>query len=83
MQGADENGGGPSTATIKRSLWVRAVASAAVVAGTAVAISWWRTPPALPVVESITQLTDDSQPKANLVTDGSRIYFNEGLPSDS
>ncbi len=36
-------------------------------------------PPAVPVVESVTQLTDDGIPKdGQLVSDGSRIYFNEG-----
>src|SRR5208337_3159661 len=34
---------------------------------------------AVPVVESITQLTDDGQPKkGDLLSDGSRVYFNEG-----
>jgi len=42
-------------------------------------IVWWRTPPAVPVVESVTQLTDDEEVKSGrLVTDGSRIYFDEG-----
>jgi Tol biopolymer transport system component len=36
-------------------------------------------PGAVPVVESVTQLTDDGEPKnGNLVSDGSRVYFNEG-----
>jgi DNA-binding winged helix-turn-helix (wHTH) protein len=37
---------------------------------------WWTRPPAAPVVESITQLTDNAQGKTNLQTDGARIYFN-------
>jgi serine/threonine protein kinase/Tol biopolymer transport system component len=41
-------------------------------------LTWWRTPPAVPVVESVAQLTDDGQPKGSFVSDGSRIYFNEG-----
>lgn len=41
-------------------------------------IAWWRMPPAVPVVESVVQLTDDGQPKDSMVSDGSRIYFNEG-----
>jgi eukaryotic-like serine/threonine-protein kinase len=42
-------------------------------------LAWWKVPPAVPVVESITQLTDDGEPKdRKLVTDGTRIYFNEG-----
>ena len=61
----------------RRWTWVLA-------AGTAVAlaagiIAWWRMPPAVPVVESVTQLTDDGEPKQGaLVSDGTRIYFNEG-----
>jgi serine/threonine protein kinase/Tol biopolymer transport system component len=43
------------------------------------AIAWLRTPLAAPVVESVTQLTDDGEPKnGQLVSDGSRVYFNEG-----
>jgi hypothetical protein len=57
--------------------WVAAaVFFAALVAG---AIVWLRMAPAVPVVESVTQLTDDGEPKTGqLVSDGSRIYFNEG-----
>jgi serine/threonine protein kinase len=47
---------------------------------TALIVTWWRMPPAVPVVESVVQLTDDSQPKSWFVTDGSRFYFTEGLP---
>jgi eukaryotic-like serine/threonine-protein kinase len=57
--------------------WVAAaVFFAALVAG---AIVWLRTAPAVPAVESVTQLTDDGEPKTGqLVSDGSRVYFNEG-----
>jgi serine/threonine protein kinase len=57
--------------------WVAAaVFFIALVAGM---IVWLRTPAAVPVVESVTQLTDDGEPKnGNLVSDGSRVYFNEG-----
>jgi Tol biopolymer transport system component/DNA-binding winged helix-turn-helix (wHTH) protein len=48
---------------------------AALIAGI---VFWWTRPPAAPVVESITQLTDDQKAKFNLQTDGARIYFNEG-----
>jgi DNA-binding winged helix-turn-helix (wHTH) protein/Tol biopolymer transport system component len=44
----------------------------------ALLIAWQRIPPAVPVVESVQQLTDDGQPKESLFTDGSRIYLNEG-----
>jgi eukaryotic-like serine/threonine-protein kinase len=61
-----------------RSRWAWAAAGAAgVVALAASLIAWWRIPAPVPVVESVTQLTDDGEPKQNLVSDGSRIYFNE------
>jgi serine/threonine protein kinase len=41
-------------------------------------ITWWRIPPSVPVVESVVQLTDDGLGKGGFVSDGSRIYFNEG-----
>ena len=60
-----------------RARWPWAAAVILVLA--AAFLAWWRIPPAVPVVESITQLTDDGEPKdVKLVTDGSRIYFNEG-----
>jgi WD40 repeat protein len=39
-------------------------------------------PPPKPVVEAVTQLTDDGETKfvSNLLTDGTRVYFNEGTP---
>ncbi len=40
--------------------------------------TWWRGPAAVPVVESIVQLTDDGQPKGAMVSNGSRIYFQTG-----
>jgi serine/threonine protein kinase len=62
-----------------RSRWVWAVTAGIVVALAAALIAWWRIPPAVPVVESVTQLTDDGEPKqSRLVSDGSRVYFNEG-----
>jgi serine/threonine protein kinase/Tol biopolymer transport system component len=43
-------------------------------------IAWWRVPPAVPVLEGVTQLTNDGEPKApgTLATDGARVYFSEG-----
>jgi eukaryotic-like serine/threonine-protein kinase len=69
--------GGRPAESIGTWKWVTAaVFLAALVAG---AIAWLRMPPAVPVVESVTQLTDDGEPKnGNLVSDGSRVYFNEG-----
>jgi len=62
--------------------WVWIAGGVAAIAIAAAIFVWWRVPPAVPVVESVTQLTDDSEPKefSRLVTDGSRIYFNEGTP---
>jgi len=62
-----------------RSRWAR-VAGAGVLAALAVGVvAWWRTPTAVPVVEPVAQLTDDGQPKkGNLLSDGPRVYFNEG-----
>jgi eukaryotic-like serine/threonine-protein kinase len=39
----------------------------------------WALPPHVPQVTAVNQLTDDGQPKhGRLVSDGTRIYFNEG-----
>lgn len=65
----------------KRSRWVRAAIAGFIVAVAALLIAWWRIPPAVPVVESVTQLTDDGKPKlGGMISDSSRIYFNEGPP---
>ena len=59
--------------------WIWVAASAAMLAVAAIVVVWWNRPPAAPVIEAITQLTDDGAPKESLlVTDGARIYFNEG-----
>src|SRR5262249_40312987 len=61
--------------------WVWIAASAAILAIATGIVSWWTRPPAVPVVEAITQLTDDAVPKmatVNLASDGTRIYFTEG-----
>ncbi len=60
-----------------RSRWIWAAVAGLAVALTAALILWWRIPSAVPVVESVTQLTDDGRPKGFMVTDGSRIYFND------
>src|SRR5271170_472570 len=62
----------------KRRIWIAAAAVAIAICGF---IVWWRQPPTIPVVEAVTQLTDDGEIKVNsgrLVTDGSRVYFGEG-----
>ena len=45
-----------------------------------VVVAWWFRPPAVPVLEGVTQLTNDGEPRAagTLVTDGARVYFSEG-----
>jgi serine/threonine protein kinase len=59
--------------------WVSVAATA--VAITAAFLAWHRATPAAPEVRAVIQLTDDGEPKdRRLVTDGSRIYFNEGAP---
>src|SRR5271165_4899206 len=80
---SDSNGstvsGVHEAAPSKRWFWPAAAIVAIAIA--AALIVWWRQPPAVPIVEAVTQLTDDGQPKwiyDNLLTDGSRIYFNEG-----
>ena len=80
LEALSESGSGPLVATAQgsRSHWLWPVVGAAVAfAALMIAIAWWRMPPAVPVVESVTQLTDDGGPKENMVSDGSRIYFNE------
>jgi len=68
----------PSGRQVSRRKWMR-IASLTVPLATAAVIIWWNRPPAVPVVEAVTQLTDDGLPKQGpLLTDGARIYFNEG-----
>ena len=73
----DQAGAAQDAAAPRTWKWVAAaVFFVAVVAGM---IAWLRTPSAVPVVESVTQLTDDGEPKnGQLVSDGSRVFFNEG-----
>jgi eukaryotic-like serine/threonine-protein kinase len=67
----------------QRKTWMWVVAGTAVVLAIAAAlVVWSKQPTAVPVVEAVTQLTDDGEPKPSLgklVTDGARIYFNEGV----
>src|SRR5271165_5012202 len=66
-------------APYNRWTWIAVAAFALAIA---VALVWWqRQPPATPIVEAVTQLTDDHEPKQSynsLATDGSRVFFNEG-----
>lgn len=61
--------------------WIRITIAAVVLAIVAFLFSSLSRPPAVPVVEAVTQLTDDGEPKPTwsyLATDGPRVYFNEG-----
>jgi serine/threonine protein kinase/WD40 repeat protein len=61
--------------------WVWITIAAAVLAIVALLFSSLSRPPAVPVVQAVTQLTDDGEPKpiwSYLATDGPRVYFNEG-----
>jgi len=60
--------------------WIAAPFVLVLIAAVVVLYLWIR-PPAVPVVEAVTQLSDDGVAKwiyTGLQTDGSRIYFNEG-----
>jgi serine/threonine protein kinase len=62
-----------------RSRWAWVVGAVAIVVLATALIAWSRIPLAVLVVDSIIQLTDDGEPKdGKLISDGSRIYFNEG-----
>src|SRR6202140_2059535 len=66
-------------AAASRGTWKWVAAAIFFVALAAGMIAWFRMPTAAPVVESVTQITDDGEPKnGQLVSDGSRVYFNEG-----
>jgi Tol biopolymer transport system component len=72
---------GPASAPRARGLWAIAAGGVLVAGAALLLIEWARTPPSSPVVDSVTQLTDDGQIKGGgLSSDGSRIYFNEGPP---
>jgi len=64
--------------SVKKLVWMAAGVTTIAIA--AAIFVWWKIPPAVPVIESITQLTDDGEVKemAKPFTDGSRIYFVEG-----
>jgi serine/threonine protein kinase/Tol biopolymer transport system component len=81
LEALSESGGSAIHAAgpVSRSRWPSVAVAAALALLAALLIAWWRIPPAVPVVESITQLTDDGEPKpGTLFGDGSRLYFNEG-----
>src|SRR5271166_666095 len=81
LEALSESGSGGMPAVKEQTSakkWIWIAGGLAAIAIAAALIAWWRMPPAIPVVESITQLTDDGEPKQGaLVSDGARIYFNE------
>ena len=73
---ADDRG---SRSRLRWKVGWAAAAAAAIALLAALGIAWWHIPPAVPMVESVSQLTDDGEAKqGGLVSDGSRIYVNEG-----
>ena len=80
LEPLSESGSGPVVMASQRSRsrWLWVATAGVAIAFAALLIAWWGIPAAVPVVESVTQLTDDGEPKSNIVSDGSRIYFNEG-----
>jgi len=61
--------------------WKWVAAGGIAIASAAALIAWKWLPPAVPHVGAVIQLTDDGVPKqGRLVSDGSRVYFNEGEP---
>jgi serine/threonine protein kinase/Tol biopolymer transport system component len=68
-------------ATVARRRWLVGIPLVLAVLVSAGLFVWSRLSSGIPVVERVTQLTDDGEPKPSLtklVTDGTRIYFNEG-----
>jgi eukaryotic-like serine/threonine-protein kinase len=81
LEALSDSGSAPAAALSQgsRLRWLWAVMAGFVAIMIAVLIVLSRIPTTVPVVESVTQLTDDGQPKTwTMFTDGSRIYFNEG-----
>jgi hypothetical protein len=57
------------------------IAAGVVVVAIAALVSLLNRPPAVPIVEAVTQLTDNGEPKpytTRIVSDGVRVYFDEG-----
>jgi serine/threonine protein kinase/Tol biopolymer transport system component len=67
-------------AEASRSRWRWKVATGVSIMAVGLAIAWWWIPPAVPIVESVTQITNDGELKFGGFDDGSRIYFQEGNP---
>jgi DNA-binding winged helix-turn-helix (wHTH) protein/WD40 repeat protein len=70
-----------NAAVIASKRWVWIAAAVVLIAIAAGFVFWRARGPAVPIVEAVTQLTDDGEPKpiaGRIVTDGVRVYFNEG-----
>jgi serine/threonine protein kinase len=82
LEALSDTGSGSTSviaSTASQNKW-RWIAAAALVVVIVVALVDWRArAPSVPVIESITPLTDDGESKeGGVATDGSRIYLNEG-----
>jgi Tol biopolymer transport system component/uncharacterized membrane protein YphA (DoxX/SURF4 family) len=76
--GTQVTGPHATVSPVKRR-WI--AACGAIFAIVAVFVFWWTRAPEVPVVQGVTQLTDDGIAKegtAQLATDGPRVYFTEG-----
>jgi serine/threonine protein kinase/WD40 repeat protein len=71
---------GPQGSSKKSRLtWQAIIAASAAVVLLAAVTLWWARPSAVPVVESVVQLTNDPNAKSGTIeTDGARIYFTLG-----
>lgn len=80
LEALSESGGSAAHVVDRgsRSRWPWIAVAAALVLLAVLLVAWWRIPPAVPVVASVTQITDDGQPKpGDLANDQSRLYFTE------
>ncbi len=68
----------PARAPARRPRWLWPAAIVSVAVAFAVAFAWFSSSPPPPRVLNTTQLTRDGIPKGNVVTDGSRLYIDEG-----
>jgi serine/threonine protein kinase/Tol biopolymer transport system component len=66
----------------KSKAWIKPwiLGTACALAVISAVLVWLFLRPAVPAVESVTQITSDGEPKFRLFTDGSRIYFAVGDP---
>lgn len=80
LEALSDSGNVPAVAAGGRrthSRWIWAVCGGAAAVLIAALVAGWRTEPAVPVVESTTQLSDDGKPKGFMATDGLRIYYQD------